>query len=68
MLICWVILMFLGYSVFSLVFATLSAFCAIGGVVKFCGPDGLRAMDSRNVDTIDWTYRFCHPSTRPRGN
>ena len=41
---------------YSLVFAMLSVFCAIGGVVELSGPDGLRAIDSRNVDMIDWTY------------
>jgi len=24
-----------------------------------CGAEGVRAIDSFNMDMIDWTYRFC---------
>jgi len=45
-------------------FATLSAFCVIAGVVKLRGPDGLRAIGLHNVDMIDWTYGFSSPNQK----
>ena len=57
--------LYLGYSAYILVSATLSAFGVTGEVVKLHGPDGLRAINSRIV--IDWTHRFLSPNNRPRG-